>query len=83
MQIEVPDLWAKSIFREFHMGHLHIEITGTNNGIIFRRIAAITATDAWHGENGFLAALRQAQAFIWHKEFGLQAILNSNVMEET
>lgn len=83
MQIEVPDLWAKSIFREFHMGHLHIEITGTNNGIIFRRIAAITATDAWHGENGFLAALRQAQAFIWHKEFGLQAILNSNVMENT
>lgn len=82
MQIEVPDLWGKSIFREFHIGHLHTEMTVTNNGIIFRQISSITASDAWHGENGFLGSTRQAQAFIWDKEFGLQAILNSNVKEK-
>lgn len=81
MQVEAPELWGKSIFREFHMGHLHTELTKTNNGIIFRRISAITATDSWHVENGFVGSVRQAQAFIWDKELGLQAILNSNVIE--
>lgn len=81
MQVEAPELWGKSIFREFHMGHLHTELTKTNNGIIFRRISAITATDSWHIENGFVGSVRQAQAFIWDKELGLQAILNSNVID--
>ena len=80
MQVEAPELWGKSVFREFHMGHLHTELTKTNNGIIFRRISAITATDSWHVENGFIGSVRQAQAFIWDKELGLQAILNSNVL---
>ena len=81
MQVEAPELWGKSIFREFHMGHLHTELTKTNNGIIFRRISAITATDSWHVENGFIGSVRQAQAFIWDRELGLQAILNSNVLD--
>lgn len=82
MQIEAPDLWGKSIFREFHIGHLHTETTATSNGIIFRQISSITASDAWHGENGFLGSTRQAQGFIWSKESGLEAILNSNVVEK-
>ena len=50
------------------------------NGIVFRRISAITAPDAWHVENGFIGSVRQAQAFMWDKGIGdLQAILNSNV----
>ena len=80
MQVEAPDLWGVSVFREFHMGHLHTESTITKNGIVFRRISAITAPDAWHVENGFIGSVRQAQAFLWDKEFGLQAILNSNVV---
>ena len=82
MQVEVPELWGKSIFREFHMGHLHTEMSMTHNGVIFRRISSITASDAWHGENGFLGSTRQAQGFIWSKESGLEAILNSNVVEK-
>lgn len=83
MQVEAPDQWGKSIFREFHMGHLHTEMaTESNNGIIFRRISTLTASDAWHGENGFLGSTRQAQAFMWDKKYGLQGILNSNVIEE-
>ena len=79
MQIESPEAWGKSVWREMHMGHLHTESTTTKNGIVFRRISAITATDAWHSENGFIGSVRQAQAFIWRKERGLVAILNSNV----
>jgi len=79
MQIEAPEMWGKSIFREFHMGHLHTESSVTKNGIVFRRISAITATDAWHSEKGFIGSVRQAQAFVWDREQGLQVIVNSNV----
>ncbi len=57
-------------------------MSSTKNGIIFRRINAITGTDAWHSEHGFVGATRQAQGFLWHKTLGLQAVLNSNVVEE-
>jgi len=82
MQIEAPEFWAKSIFREFHMGHLHSESSRTTNGIIFRRISSITALDSWHVDGGFVGATRQAQAFIWNKESGLDAILNANVFSK-
>lgn len=79
MQIEVPEMWGATTWREMHLGHLHTESTVTKNGIVFRRISAITAADAWHSEKGFIGSVRQAQAFVWDRERGLQAILNSNV----
>ena len=79
MQVEVPELWGSSVWREYHLGHLHSESATTKNGIIFRRISSITAPDAWHTEKGFIGSTRQAAAFIWDKERGLQAIINSNV----
>jgi hypothetical protein len=79
MQIEASEMWGKSVFREYHLGHLHTESSVTKNGIVFRRISAITATDAWHSEKGFIGSVRQAQAFVWDREQGLQVIVNSNV----
>ena len=83
MQIEAPEMWGKSVWREMHMGHYHTESTVTKNGIVFRRISAITAADAWHAEKGFLGSVRQAQAFVWSKDNGLQTIINSNVLAQT
>lgn len=80
MQVEAAGMWGKSIWREYHCGHLHSESVTTKNGIVFRRISSITAPDAWHSEKGFLGATRQATAFVWDKEKGLQAILVSNVI---
>ncbi len=80
MQVEVAEMWGKSVWREYHLGHLHSESAVTKNGIVFRRISSITAADSWHSEKGFLGATRQAQAFVWDKEKGLQAIINSNVI---
>lgn len=79
MQVEAPAQWGGSIWREMHLGHYHSESTLDKNGIIFRRISSITAADAWHSEKGFIRATRRAQAFVWDKEKGLQAIINSNV----
>lgn len=83
MQIEAPEMWGHSVWREYHLGHFHTENSITKNGIVFRRISAITAPDAWHSEKGFLGSVRQAQAFVWDKEKGLQMILNSNVVATT
>jgi len=79
MQVEAPDDWGKTLWREFHLGHLHSESSYSKGGVVFRRISSITSADAWHAEMGFLGATRQAQAFVWDAEKGLQAILNSNV----
>lgn len=80
MQIEAPVLWSESVWREMHMGHYHSESSFTSNGIVFRWISAVTASDAWHVEKGFVGSTRQSQAFVWDKSHGLQAILNSNVV---
>jgi len=79
LQLEAAQDWGKTIWREMHLGHLHTEKTVEKNGIEFRRISSITAPDAWHNENGFIGSTRRAQAFIWDKNKGLEAILNSNV----
>jgi len=83
MQVEAPDDWGKTLWREFHMGHLHSESAYSKGGVTFRRISSITSADAWHAEMGFLGATRQAQAFVWDRERGLQAILNSNIIANT
>ena len=80
MQVEAKEAWGRTMFREWHLGHIHSEQTREENGIIIRKISSITGTDAWHYENGFIGAIRKAQAFIWDKEFGLEAILNSIII---
>lgn len=79
MQVEAPEDWGKTLWREFHLGHLHSESAYSKGGVTFRRISSIISADAWHSEMGFLGATRQAQAFVWDAEKGLQAIVNSNV----
>jgi len=80
MQTEQPKAWGETIFREWHLGHLHSESAKEIGGVIIRRVSAITATDAWHSEKGFVSAVRKAQAFVWDKEKGKQLTIDSNVM---
>jgi hypothetical protein len=35
---------------------------------------------AWHSEKVFIGATRRVQAFVWDRERGLEAIINSNVV---
>lgn len=70
MQIEAPEMWGETKFREFHLGHLHSEYAEEENGIIFRRISTIKMTDAWETEMGYVGSIHKAQAFVWDKELG-------------
>jgi hypothetical protein len=78
MQDESPD-WSDTVFREFHLGHIHSEQAREDVGLIIRHISAITSRDTWHTEHGY-RAIRKSQAFIWNKEKGKVATLDANVM---
>jgi len=88
MQVEAREMWGKTIFHEWHMGHLHSEqtkkvvqqMTKEEGGIIIRNISSITSNDAWHHESGYVGAIRKAQVFIWDKEYGLESIINSVIV---
>jgi hypothetical protein len=71
MATEVPELFGKSKFREWHTGHNHAEITHEKNGIVVRILSALCAPDAWHAENGYVGNRRSSQAFQWDKSEGL------------
>ena len=82
MQVEQPESWGRTRYREFLLGDLHHEKTWESGGIVFRRIPAVTETDAWHNEKGYIGAIRRAQGFIYDRDYGLDTIINSVVKEE-
>lgn len=74
MQKEVPKLWGKSKFREFHLGHFHIENTEEKNGMKFRWIPSISGADKWHYGKGYVETDKTSMTFVYDKENGLETI---------
>ena len=74
MQAEVPKIWGRTKYREWHGAHLHSEQVKEKHGVIVRNLSSITANDAWHYEKGYISQTKN-QSFIWHKEKGLRNIL--------
>jgi UDP-2,3-diacylglucosamine pyrophosphatase LpxH len=79
MQVEMKEAWGRSLFREWHCGHVHHEKLKEIGGIKYRTLNSISSTDQWHYECGYVGALRMAQAFLWHKDYGLLEIHNTPV----
>lgn len=80
MQVEVPDAWGRTIYREWHLGHLHSEQVKEEHGVKVRNLSSVTGNDAWHCESGFVGALAVSQSFVWDKERGLREIWYSTVV---
>jgi len=79
MQNDVPDLWGRAKYREFHLSHLHSEkLIDELNGTIFRWLSSPSPNDTWTYNSGFVGAQKKAQCFIWDDE-GLEAIINCYV----
>jgi hypothetical protein len=71
MPLEVPDLWAKSKYREFHLGDKHHKIESVEtNGVVVRTLRSLVAADAWTFDRGFIGSMRAAQSFLWDAEKG-------------
>lgn len=78
MPIEAREAWGRTLYHEFHAGHLHSEkAINEQNGIIVRYISSPTSTDAWHYESGYVGAVKKAQSFVWDRKYGLTDILNT------
>lgn len=81
MPVEVPELWAKSTYREFHTGDKHhTKVYSTDfklkvdelHGIMVRIIPSITSADGWTVDKGFVGSRRAAQSFLYHPTEGLK-----------
>lgn len=75
MQVESGD-WSDTLFREFHLGHLHHEKVWESGGILFRRISSMTPVSSWMNKKAMVGNVRKAQAFIYDKDKGLTDIIN-------
>ena len=79
MQIEQREAWGRTIYHEFHSGHLHSEHTKEINGVILRNLSSVTGTDAWHHNSGYVGSQKKCQSFLWDKNDGLKNIIISVV----
>ena len=77
MQVEAPEMWGQTKFREMHIGHLHSESVEEKAGVIYRHIGTMKTTDAWEKDMGFVGAIHKSQAFLWDKEKGKQLTIDS------
>lgn len=82
MQVEAKEMWGNSVYREFHLGHLHHEKLYEKGGIIFRRLPTNAVFDNWLISKGFTTATKNTPAFIWDKELGIEMLINSHVKVE-
>jgi hypothetical protein len=88
MAQEKPNEWAGTSCREWLVGHNHrtqkwvSKDTDTYQGTTVRTIQALTATDAWHFENGFIGARRAAEVLFYEKNFGYSGNLIAQAREK-
>jgi hypothetical protein len=82
MQVEAREAWGRTRYHEWHLGHWHSEkMQGEDiGGILIRHISSVCGPDAYHAQSGFVGSIRKAQSFVWHKEYGLEAIINSVII---
>jgi len=73
MAVENPEAWGKTQFREIHTGHYHKQQLEEQFGVRVRILSALCPPDDWHAAQGYIGALRQAEAFVWSKDEGLLA----------
>ena len=86
MAVEEPHLWANSIWREMHLGHIHTRVVHDDmreyNGVVVRYLPTLCGRDAWHYEEGYVGNIRSAEAYIWSMEAGLSSIETANLPKE-
>jgi hypothetical protein len=79
MAHKVPDLWAKSVYREWHLGDKHhkkdtlIKTDEFENGVMVRIFRSLADPSVWEFDKGFDGSLHAAEGLLWHKEKGLKA----------
>ncbi|MFW5847330.1 MAG: hypothetical protein ACOCVF_00225 [bacterium] len=91
---ESKPYWSKTRFHEWHLGHQHRkknvkyvaydkgQILTEDMGVTVRYLSSLTGTEEWHYKKGFVGQIKAADAFVWNKQLGFVAHLNSNYIVE-
>lgn len=97
MATEVKEIWGRTKFHEFHMGHIHrrrnvqfkkketdIERQQTlteDLGVILRYMPSLTGTEEWHHRKGYIGQIKGAEGYIYNDKVGFIGMVNANVIE--
>lgn len=81
MATECSKDWATTKYKFCFLGHYHTESMKEIRGVKIHYLSSISAPDLYHFDNGYVGNIRQAQAFIFDKENGLESILYSKPVE--
>jgi predicted phosphodiesterase len=68
MQQEARELWGKTKYSEWIIGHFHKNYVDEKQGVIKRVVGSFSGTDAWHYESGYVGTLKTAQGLIYNKK---------------
>ena len=82
MQEEVPILWGKSLYREWHLGHMHSEHAKKEyGGLTVKNISSLTGTDVWHYKSGYVGAKIRLPFMTWNEKRGLMGEGYANIID--
>lgn len=87
MLAEAAGLIRAGQHREFHLGHrhrsqvFHTPKVNEDEGLTLRYLTSLTASDAWHHENGYVGSRRAAEVFVWGRTGGLTGNFYVNTRE--
>jgi transposase-like protein len=76
MAVEKKTDWGKTSCWEWHTGHFHSSKkfetmqVEEQKGVTVRQLSALTDTDSWHFDNGFVGCRRAAEAYLYHPQDG-------------
>jgi hypothetical protein len=79
MAYEVPQMWASSKNREWHLGDKHHKVDMVmkteekENGVVIRILRSLAAPSVWEFDKGFAGSLHAGEAFIWNNDQGVVA----------
>lgn len=77
---ETPELWGRSKYREIHIGHVHhrkslsFQVDSDSEGVMVRVLPSLSGRDSWHHRRAFVHSSCGAQAFVYDRDKGIQAI---------
>lgn len=84
MASEAKDLWAKSTYREWLLGHLHsagetlVMTLDEEHGVRVRHLPSLSGTDKWHFDNGFIGR-RACEGLLYSRDDGFAGLVSANV----
>lgn len=78
MADERKDDWAKSTYREVHVGHIHQErVLNEDRGVKVRYLPSMVHENDYERREGY-RHMRVAQGLVWSRNTGLKSILHYN-----